>query len=224
MSEQDKQDKTDQNTENTNETPTTLLLVRHGNTPTTGKILPGRAAGLDLSDQGLQQAEEVAQHLSQLDKIAAIYSSPLERAQQTAAPLAKLVSKEVQIHELLYECDFGEWTGRELKELYKLPEWQQVQKSPSTFRFPSGESFMEMQARAAAFIEFAQREHKGQIVVAYSHADPIKTFLCSALGMHLDMFQRLMVGTCSVSAISYTSSGPVVLGSNWHKTLSVKVS
>lgn len=224
MSDKDNQDRTDHNAEATNESPTTLLLVRHGNTPTTGKILPGRAVGLDLSDQGLQQAHEVAQQLSQLDGIAAIYSSPLERAQQTAAPLAKLISKEVQISELLYECDFGEWTGRELKELYKLPEWQQVQKSPSTFRFPSGESFMEMQSRAAAFVEFVQREHKGQVVVAYSHADPIKTFLCNALGMHLDMFQRLMVGTCSVSAISYTSSGPVVLGSNWHKLLSVKVS
>lgn len=224
MSEKDAQEKTDQETEPTKETPTTLLLVRHGNTPTTGKILPGRALGLELSDQGLKQAEEVAQQLSQLDGIAEIYSSPLERAQQTAAPLAKLISKEVQIHELLYECDFGEWTGRDLKELYKLPEWQQVQKSPSTFRFPAGESFMEMQARTAAFVEFVQRKHSGQLVVAYSHADPIKTFLCNALGMHLDMFQRLMVGTCSVSAISYTSSGPVVLGSNWHKKLSVKVS
>lgn len=217
---------TEQPTTNSeNETkPTTLLIVRHGNTETTGKVLPGRAPGLTLSDFGKRQAEEVAEKLASIEGIAGIYSSPLERAQQTAAPLSTALSKKVEINELLYECDFGDWTGRDLKDLYKLPEWSQVQKSPSTFRFPNGESFVEMSTRMSKFVEFICAKYEGQIVVAYSHADPIKTVLCNALGMHLDMFQRLMVGTCSVSAISYSSSGPVVISSNWQQTLSTKVS
>lgn len=208
-----------------NETkPTTLLIVRHGNTETTGKVLPGRAAGLSLSDFGKRQAEEVAEKLAAIDGIDAIYSSPLERARQTAKPLSKALSKEVEINDLLFECDFGDWTGKDLKDLYTLPQWSQVQKSPSTFRFPNGESFVEMSTRMSKFVEYICAKHQGKIVVAYSHADPIKTILCSALGMHLDMFQRLMVGTCSVSAISYSSSGPIVISSNWQQTLSTKVS
>lgn len=206
------------------EKPTVLLLVRHGNTASTGKVLPGRAGGLDLAPDGLAQAEEVAEQLSKIDNVAAIYTSPLARAQQTAEPLARKLGLKAEVSELLFECEFGDWTGRELKELYKLPEWDHIQKTPSTFRFPNGESFMEMVGRMSRFVENVQNKHKGQIVVAFSHADPIKALLCTALGMHLDMFQRLTISTCSVSAISYSTSGPVVLGSNWLKNLSFKVS
>ncbi|TAN22510.1 MAG: phosphoglycerate mutase [Actinomycetota bacterium] len=205
------------------EIQTVLVLVRHGNTTTTGKILPGRSPGLNLSEEGIAQAEAVAEQLSKLENVAAVYASPLERAQQTATPLAARLDMEIRTSELLYECDFGDWTGRELAELYKLQEWNQVQRSPSTFRFPNGESFMEMTARMARFTELIQQDHCGKIVVAYSHADPIKTLLCSSLGMHLDMFQRLFIATCSVSAISFSNSGTLVLGSNWQKDFSIKV-
>ncbi len=205
------------------ETPTILVLARHGNTTTTGKILPGRSAGLNLSTEGIAQAEAVAEQLAKLENIAAIYASPLERAQQTARPLASRLDMEIHTSELLYECDFGDWTGRELADLYKLQEWNQVQRSPSTFRFPNGESFMEMATRMAKFAELIQLNHQGKIVVAYSHADPIKTLLCSALGMHLDMFQRLVIATCSVSAISFAATGTLVLGSNWQRDFSIKV-
>lgn len=210
-------------TDKADEKPSILVLVRHGNTTTTGKILPGRAPGLNLSEQGLAQARDVAERLAGLDSISAIYASPMERAQQTAAPLGELLGIEIQTSENLYECDFGDWTGRELKELYKLPEWIQVQRSPSNFRFPNGESFVEMAGRMSSFAEMIQLNHKGQIVVAYSHADPIKTILCNALGMHLDMFQRIVVATCSVSAIAYSTSGTLVLGCNWQRDFTIKV-
>lgn len=224
MREHSKNDNPSETTETPKEHPTTIVLVRHGTTPTTGKVLPGRAVGLFLSPEGMTQAKEVAGSLAGVKDIDAIYASPLERAQQTAEPLGSLLKKDVVVNDLLLECDFGDWTGQELKDLYKLEQWNTVQKSPSTFRFPNGESFVEMASRMSKFVEFAQANHPGKIVVAYSHADPIKTLLCNALGMHLDMFQRLMVATCSVSAISYSSSGPVVLGSNWQKNFSIKVS
>ena len=203
--------------------PTILVLVRHGNTSTTGKILPGRSPGLNLSPEGVRQAEEVAEQLATVDNIGAIYASPLERAQQTAYPLGKHLGMDIETSENLYECDFGDWTGQELNDLYKLPEWIQVQRSPSSFRFPNGESFVEMAGRMSNFVESIQLKHPGQIVIAYSHADPIKTLLCTALGMHLDMFQRLVIATCSVSAISYSPPGTLVLGSNWQRDFAIKV-
>ena len=127
--------------------PTTILLVRHGQTPTTGKILPGRAKGLSLADEGRQQADIAAQRIGELKRVDAIYSSPLERAKETAAPIARARGLRTRVNRGLFECDFGDWTGAELKNLMKLPEWQTVQRAPSTFRFPGGESFIEMQTR-----------------------------------------------------------------------------
>src|SRR5947209_7700870 len=116
--------------------PSTLvLLVRHGQTPTTGKVLPGRAPGLHLADTGTAQAEAVAQRIASLTKVAAVYASPLERAKETAAPIAKAVGQKVVIERGLLECDFGDWTGRELKALYKEPGWAGVQRHPSGWRF-----------------------------------------------------------------------------------------
>src|SRR5581483_5522216 len=127
---------------------TLVLLVRHGQTPTTGTVLPGRAAGLHLADKGRAQAAQVAERIKPFgDKVAAVYASPLERTRETAAPIAKALGRRVQRDRGLLEADFGDWTGAELKALMKLPEWRQVQGNPSGFRFPGGESFTEMQAR-----------------------------------------------------------------------------
>ena len=114
---------------------TTVLLVRHGQTPTTGKILPGRAPGLHLADVGRQQAERAAERIAELKKVDAVYASPLERARETAAPIAAARGLRVQTYKGLLEADFGEWTGAELKSLMKLPEWTTVQRAPSTFTF-----------------------------------------------------------------------------------------
>jgi probable phosphoglycerate mutase len=193
---------------------TTVILVRHGQTPSTGKVLPGRAAGLHLSEDGRAQAESVAQRLAALPRIDAVYSSPLERARETSAPLARLTGKRVTIERGLLECDFGEWTGRELKDLMKLPEWGTVQRYPSGFRFPGGESFAEMQTRIVSAVQRLCERHPGGVVVAYSHADPIKAAVAHAMGTHLDLFQRIVISTCSATAVSYGPAGPVVLTVN----------
>lgn len=195
--------------------PTTLvLLVRHGQTSTTGTILPGRAPGLHLADTGHAQAVRAAERLAELTQIDAVYASPLERARETAAPIGRARGLKVQIDKGLLECDFGDWTGQELKALMKLPEWSQVQRYPSGFRFPNGESFSEMQLRIVGALERLRAKHPGGVVVAVSHADPIKAAVAHALGTHLDLFQRIVISTCSVTAIAYGDSGPTVLTVN----------
>jgi probable phosphoglycerate mutase len=193
---------------------TTILLVRHGQTPTTGTVLPGRAPGLHLADKGRDQAARAAERIAELKRVDAVYSSPLERARQTAAPIAAARGTKVAVERGLLECDFGEWTGQELKKLAKLPEWTLVQRAPSTFRFPGGESFTEMQARMVSTLDRLRAAHPGGVVVAVSHADPIKAAVAHAMGTHLDLFQRTVISTCSVTVISYTAGGPIVLTVN----------
>ena len=193
---------------------TVILMVRHGQTPTTGKILPGRAAGLHLAEAGVAQAHRVAERIAELPKIDAIYASPLERARETAAPIAKALKQRVKTDKGLLECDFGDWTGAELSKLMKLPEWSTVQKAPSTFRFPNGESFTEMQTRMVSALDRIRAAHPGGTVVCVSHADPIKAAVAHAMGTHIDLFQRIVIGTCSVSAVAYTGHGPIVLTVN----------
>jgi probable phosphoglycerate mutase len=195
-------------------TSTLMLFVRHGQTPTTGQVLPGRAAGLHLSDAGHEQAETVARRLADLPRVDAIYSSPLERARETATPIGKTLGQRVQIEKGLLECDFGAWTGAKLSALMKKPEWSTVQRAPSTFRFPDGESFIDMQSRMATTVDKLRERHRGGVVVCVSHADPIKALIAHAMGTHLDLFQRIVIGTCSVSAVAYMTSGPVVLTVN----------
>jgi len=193
---------------------TLIIMVRHGKTPSTGKLLPGRAKGLHLSDTGKQEALVVAERLSKIKKVAAIYASPLERARETAAPIAKALKQKVIINKGLLECDFGDWTGEELAKLMKLPEWSKVQRAPSTFRFPKGESFTEMQTRMVSTLDDLRKKHSGGVVICVSHADPIKAAVAHAMGTHIDLFQRIVISTCSVTAVSYSSFGPVVLTVN----------
>ncbi len=191
---------------------TTVLLVRHGTTSTTGTILPGRAPGLHLADSGRAQAERVAQRLGELaKKPIALYTSPLERARETAAPIAKTLGLRPQIARGLLECDFGTWTGKKLAILAKKPEWRAVQSAPSTFRFPEGESFAEMQLRIWSTLENLAAKHRGKTIVVVSHADPIKAAITYAQGVPLDLFQRTVISTCSVSALTIGSGTPIVL-------------
>jgi probable phosphomutase (TIGR03848 family) len=195
-------------------TVTTVLLVRHGRTPTTGKLLPGRAPGLRLAEAGVEQARRAAERVAELTSVDAVYASPLERTRETAAPIAKAAGHRVVVDRGLLECDFGEWTGAELKDLMKLPEWRTVQKAPSTFRFPGGESFTEMQTRIVSTLDRLRQRHPGGTIVCVSHADPIKAAMAHALGTHLDLFQRIVISTCSISAIGYTTDGPIALTVN----------
>ncbi len=200
--------------------PTLVLLVRHGRTPTTGKVLPGRAPGLHLGDEGLVQAQTAASRISALSeadkngRVTAVYASPMERTRETAAPIAKALGLRVRTDKGLLEADFGAWTGKKLSDLNKKKEWAQVQRYPSGFRFPDGESFSEMQQRITSAIAGLVARHPGETIVAVSHADPVKAAVAHAMGTHLDLFQRIVVGPCSISAILHTQSGPVVLSVN----------
>lgn len=196
---------------------TLVLLVRHGKTPTTGQVLPGRAAGLHLSDEGRAQADTVAGRIAAWKMpapVQAVYMSPLERTRETAAPIAAALGLRAKVDRGLLECDFGDWTGAKLKDLAKLPEWVTVQRYPSGFRFPAGESFAGMQHRIVEAIHRLVQAHPGGTVVAVSHADPIKAAVAEAVGSHLDLFQRIVVAPCSVTAIAYGPAGPAVLAVN----------
>jgi probable phosphoglycerate mutase len=190
--------------------PTVVIFVRHGQTPSTGKVLPGRAAGLALADKGKAQAQAVADHLKDAKNIAAVYASPLQRTRETAAPIGKALGLKVQTDKGLLECDFGEWTGASLAKLRKLPEWKAVQRNPSGFRFPGGESFAEMAARMSTTVDRYRIAHPGKTVIAVSHADPIKAVASTALGVPLDLFQRIDISPCSMTIIAYTHEGPFV--------------
>lgn len=194
--------------------PTLVLLVRHGLTPTTGVKLPGRARGLHLSDEGRRQAEGLVARLSRIPRLAAVYASPLERACETAAPVARARSRAVRIEPGLLELEIGEWTGLSLKQAGHKPEWKAVQQHPSGFRFPGGESFVEMQSRITGALARIVARHRGEIVLAVSHADPIKAAVAHALGTPLDLFQRIMIAPASVSAIAYRPGGLSVLTVN----------
>ena len=194
--------------------PTLVLCVRHGRTATTGTVLPGRAPGLHLSDEGRAQAQHVADRIGALDRVDAVYASPLERTRETAAPIARATGLRVRTARGLLECDFGDWTGRRLSALRKLPEWATVQSTPSVFRFPGGESFVEMQARIWNQLLVLAEAHPGQTVVATSHADPIKAAVAMASGVHLDLFQRTSISPCSVTAILLGAGTPLVLCTN----------
>lgn len=191
-----------------------VLLVRHGLTPTTGIKLPGRAPGLHLSDEGRRQAEAAAERIGKVAKIAAVYCSPITRARETAQPIGRAVKRALRIERDLADLDIGEWTGMSLKQAARRPEWETVQRNPSSFRFPGGESFPEMQTRMTSALGRIVARHPGQIVVAVSHADPIKAAVAQALGTPLDLFQRIMIAPSSITVVAYRRGGPSVLTVN----------
>lgn len=193
---------------------TTVLLVRHGRTALTGGVLAGWTPGVHLDDHGQQQAAAVAERLTPVP-LQAIVSSPLERCRETATPLAEGRSVAVETDERLGECRYGEWTGQELKRLAKDPMWRVVQAHPSAAVFPGGEALRDTQARALDAVRaWSQRLGAEATYAVVSHADVIKALLADALGLHLDLFQRIVVDPCSVSVIRYTPLRPFVLRLN----------
>ncbi len=187
--------------------PTTLLLIRHALNDWVGERLAGWTPNVHLNDEGRAQAEALAQRLADRP-IAAVYASPLERAVETAQAIAAPHRLEVQIREGIGEVRYGEWTGRSLKELYQEDAWRMVQFYPSGVRFPGGEMFREVQARAVAEMEAIVATHPSEAVVIVSHADVIKAILAHYVGLHLDLFQRLVVGPASLNELTFTPMGP----------------
>lgn len=201
----------------------TVLLLRHGLTAMTGPVLAGRTPGVHLDERGVAQAAAVAERLAVLP-LATVVTSPLERCVETAQAVVRAqraagrtVSRRSERR--LLECDYGDWTGRAITSLAKDPLWPVVQAHPSGVRFPGGESMAAMAERAVRAVrginaELAASAGEDALWVACSHGDVIKAILADALGLHLDLFQRLVVDPCSVSAIRYTATRPFVLSAN----------
>jgi len=198
---------------------TYIILIRHGENDWVGTDrLAGRSPDVYLNEKGRQQAEELAQLLQQ-QPITAIYSSPLDRCLQTAQPLADALKLPVLTDPAVLEVDYGEWQAGHLKELAKLPAWQLVQHYPSTFRFPKGETLREVQSRAIGAIERIRDTHPNQVVALFSHGDVIRTTIAHYLGTPLDLFQRVIISTASISTLVFFDQIPSVLGVNYRPTL-----
>ena len=181
----------------------TVLLVRHATTPTTGKVLYGRSPGVSLSAEGWRQARGTAAWLAgEGRKVHAVYASPLERAQATAQPIAEAMRRDVQTVDGLLEVDFGSWTNRSLAQLRRRKDWAQVQRTPSRWRFPDGESFAEAQRRLATTVEQLAANHTDkQTIVCVSHADCIALLAAYLLGSPIDSFQRIRIAPASVTEV-----------------------
>lgn len=197
---------------------TTLLLVRHGRTAANAKaVLAGWTPGVGLDEHGHQQASALAERLRPVP-LAAIVSSPLDRCVQTAEAIASArAGLVVQRDERFGEARYGEWTGQELKKLAKDPMWKVVQQHPSAAVFPGpdGESLAHTQARAVAAVrEWNARVGPEGTWLACSHGDVIKAVAADALGLHLDLFQRIVIDPCSITVIRYTPTRPFVVRLN----------
>ena len=196
---------------------TTVLLVRHGLTATTGHVLTGWTPGINLDDRGQAQAAALAARLAPLP-LAAIVSSPLERCMQTAAAIAAgRDGQQVIAEDRVGECRYGDWTGRPLKKLAAEQLWRVVQAHPSAVRFPGpeGESMPDMQHRAVAAVrDWNARLGKDATYLICSHGDVIKAIVADSLGLHLDQSQRIQADPCSLTVIRYTPLRPFLVRMN----------
>jgi probable phosphoglycerate mutase len=146
--------------------------------------------------------------------VAAVYASPIERTTQTAAAIAGHHGLEVRRLDGVLEADYGEWTGQALSDLAKTDLWKAVQRTPSRVTFPGGEAMAAMQARTVAALEAVVAQHPGELVVVVSHADPIKAAIAHFTGVHLDLFQRIVVSPASVTAFVFAPHGVAMIKGN----------
>jgi 2,3-bisphosphoglycerate-dependent phosphoglycerate mutase len=197
----------------------TLILARHGRTAANvSGVLAGRSPGVALDDTGREQAAAAAERLTDVPLVEVV-TSPLERCRETAKILAAGRDLRVRTDKRLLECDYGDWTGRPLKELVREPLWRTVQSQASAARFPGGESLPEVSARAVAAVRdrdaaLAAEHGDDAVWLAVSHGDVVKAILADALGMHLDAFQRIVVDPASLSVVRYTPHRTFVLTTN----------
>jgi probable phosphoglycerate mutase len=180
---------------------TRLLLIRHAtNDMMKDGVLAGWTPGVHLNERGRVEAEALAGRLAQAE-IAALYTSPLERALETAEIVAASHNLPVAVREQLGEVRCGRWTGQKIERLRRRRLWRQVQITPSRMRFPGGESMLEVQVRMCAELERLCAAHPRQTVAVVSHADPIKAAVAFHIGLPLDLFQRLVVGPASLTVL-----------------------
>jgi probable phosphomutase (TIGR03848 family) len=194
----------------------TILLIRHGENDFVKKHrLAGRLPGVNLNNKGRQQAQAIAEKLSTAP-LKAIYSSPLERAIQTAEPLAQALNLPVLPRPGLIETDVGEWAGQSWKKLGRTKAWRLVQSTPSRFRFPGGETFAEAQGRICQELQtFASQHDPHDLIACFSHADPIRLAVAFFIGLPLDMFQRLAVSPGSITELHLGEASARLLTLNY---------
>ncbi len=193
---------------------TRLFLIRHGrSTANAAGILAGHQPGVDLDRSGVAQALALAEKFA-IPDLKAIISSPVLRCQQTARYLAEHLGMKVTTDERFTEMDFGSWQGRALADLAKEPLWPEVQSQPSHVRFPEGESFREVGARAGDAINHWNDLFESGSYAVITHADVIKVVVAQAIGLPLDHFQRISVDPCSVTIFDYTADRVTLRGLN----------
>ena len=194
---------------------TTILLIRHGENEyvKTGR-LAGRLPGVHLNEKGQEQARKLAEALGEAP-IKAMYSSPLDRTMETAAPLAEALNLAVVPRQGLIELDMGRWQDRKIKKLAKKKSWSTVQNRPSMFRFPGGETFVEAQQRIVSELDAIRRMHDPKdVVVCVGHSDMIKLALSFFLGQHIDLFQRIMIAPASISTLYLSKDRAMIINMN----------
>ena len=192
---------------------TTFLLIRHGLTDAVGHRITGRLPGVHLNDVGRAQAARLPARLSKW-KIDAIYSSPLERAQETAAPAAEQLGLSVGIDIAFAEFDFGQWSGTPITELDQRDDWKRFCRFRSSLRAPGGEMLTEVETRFVGAVQSLADKHPDRIVAVFSHADAIKAALMHYLSIPLDNLHRFDISPASISILRLQDSGPMVMGMN----------
>jgi probable phosphomutase (TIGR03848 family) len=185
-----------------------FLLIRHGDNDSLGKYLAGRKPGVHLNESGMQQAQNLAERLARYP-IKAVISSPLERAQETAAPIAQSFGLPIEILPDINEVDFGEWEGKDVEVLRKEPLWEDVQNRPGQVRFPGGETLQEAQSRIVeALVALNKRFANNDWIVCVSHCDVVRLAVSYFLDIPLDNFQRLVISPASISILSFNDQKP----------------
>ena len=194
---------------------TTFLLIRHAtNDSVKAGKLAGRAKGVRLNDEGRAQAVALGERLARAP-LAQVYASPLERTMETAAEIARHHRQlQVVAHEAIGEVDYGDWQGKAIRDLQRRKMWDVVQEYPSRARFPDGETMRGVQTRIVDAIEALAQAHPGEMIALVFHADLIKMALAHYLGMHLDVFQRIVVSPASISTLQLGHSRPFIVGMN----------
>jgi probable phosphomutase (TIGR03848 family) len=191
-----------------------FLLIRHGEHRAGAGVLVGRTDGVGLSETGRGQAAGLIERVGGLP-IRAVYSSPVQRCRETAAPLAGHLGVEVRAAAGLNEVDFGDWTGRAFAELAPLPEWNRWNAHRSVSRAPGGESMVEVQSRVVAEIVHLSQQHgEDEPVALFSHGDVIRAAMAHFLGVPLDLFLRIEISLASVSVVELGESPVRVLAVN----------
>ena len=192
---------------------TTLFLVRHGLTAQTGHVLYGRTPGIPLDHRGAAQAAELVRRFEGI-RVTAIYSSPLERTRETAAPLAAALRLDVRLCPEAVELDFGEWVGQQIAGLGADPRWRAFNSFRSLSPAPGGELMLDVQTRIVAGLAQIRAAHPGEAIAVFSHGDVIRSAVAYFAGVPLDLFLRIEIRPASVSSVRFYDDSLHILGIN----------